>query len=279
MNLPTLTDIKNLQTKSEANDFVAKINTYLTRKDLSETQIKNIRMLRQKIYDRKKNLRDEEKTILPMEEKKETLITQTFTENKIVTIFPKKLQHLLIYGVCAVSSAVGIYLQSLQLYEATQLPNVYLCSLLTILLSVGFPIIFSITRSKLAFSLCIYVYVYEVILIVFGTAHYDKSALIAQSEQSEQVLILKDKLEQEKLNYESVKEKYNNPSSSTYHNAWYKEKMLLPSLDKYESIQKQIDAQKKSDQKNDTLSLTILKILFRLGLVALCMLSVHFLLK
>ena len=279
MNLPTLTDIKNLQTKSEANEFVAKINDYLTRKDLSETQIKNIRMLRQKIYDRKKNLRDDSPVLQTETSKKGENTTQTFTETDSKIIFSKKLQHILIFGVCAVSSAVGIYLQSLQLYEATQLPNVYLCSILTILLAIGFPIIYSITQSKLALSLCIYVYVYEVILIVFGTAHYDKSALIAQSEQSEQILILKDKLEQEKLNYESIKEKYNNPASQTYHNAWYKEKMLLPSLDKYESLQKQIDAQKKVDQKNDTLSLTILKILFRLGLVALCMLSVHFLLK
>jgi hypothetical protein len=137
---------------------------------------------------------------------------------------------------------------------------------------IGFAIMHSITKSKLLLVLCLYVSVYEVVLIVKGTAIDESVQASASIDRS----FDKESLDKHKQAYELAKDNYDNPESKVYHNSWYKQKTLDPAWAAYE--QKQAVYESKIETGGAD-KFGMLKIFYRLGLVFLCMISIHYLIN
>lgn len=99
-------------------------------------------------------------------------------------------------------------------------------------------------------------------------------------ENDTELLWLKEKAQHSEQSYQEIKGRFDDPTSNVFQNAWYKQKYLTPaweaySVDKNKVLSKLYDLNTNLNINKDS----FLKILFRLGLVFLCMVSVHNLLK
>ncbi len=141
---------------------------------------------------------------------------------------------------------------------------------------IGFAAYHAISRSIFALLLCLYAGGYEGYLMISGTIQNEHGAQVMEVKNDPEVVFLLEKAEKARTEYLSVKERYEDKTSDVYHNAWFKKKHLDP----VEAIKDQAHSKfvaKKSAIAEDLSvdNVTWLKILYRLGLVLLCMIIVH----
>lgn len=193
----------------------------------------------------------------------------------------RKFPAIVIFGLCALITMWFVWKQSVPLYESTGFSEPQWCAFGALLMIAGFSLIHALTKSKIVLILCLYASSYEVILIVNGTMKNEIHISQTQVEQNAEVRWLKEQTEHSGQNYKILKARYDNPSSSVFQNSWFKEKHLDQAWQKYSNDQKQLSdkVEKLSSLGSSTERSGMLKILYRLGLVFLCMISIHHLLK
>jgi hypothetical protein len=188
-----------------------------------------------------------------------------------------------LFASSAVLTSLFIYFQSVPLYESLGFPAPEFCSLGAILMIAGFALANALTRSKIALILCLYASCYEVVLIVNGTIKNELTISADAVNKNPQVQLLQEKVSHNLEAYNIAKAKYNDENSNVYKNSWYKQTALNPAFSQYESSSRELTQTIKSLEVNSKTSswdkVGMMKILFRLGLVFLCMLSVHEMLK
>jgi predicted nuclease with TOPRIM domain len=140
---------------------------------------------------------------------------------------------------------------------------------------VGFAAYRAINPNFLSLFMCLYVGGYEGYFMISGTFHDEKVVKQSQLETNSEVVFLKEKLERVRNEYWELQERYDHEGSDVYKNPWFKKKYLDPSWDRVEQAQKEYAAQKISPTTPLETQVTWLKVLYRLGIVFLCMILVH----
>lgn len=193
----------------------------------------------------------------------------------------KKLPQFVLFSGCAGVTLWFVWLQSVPLYQSIGFSDPELCAFGALIMLVGFPLFHAITRSKLLLMLCLFACTYEVLLIVQGTFKDEVNIAQSRVENNRELVWLVENARHIGDDYNAKKVKYEDPSSSVYKNSWYKAKYLDPVWNKYQEAQNKTTQKRlmltKNTNQNDRLG--FLKILYRLGLVILCMVSIHQLIK
>ena len=260
-----------------------------------------LRRIRQRTYDRRKTIRPADPLELPRTEgqylvkniapivKVEDFLGQSgekfsFTAGVLKGLrsidgeyLVRQLPVFLLFGVCISLTTALLWLQSVSLYQSSGFSDPKLVAFGAVLMMIGFAVIHGVTKSKVALLLCLYVSSYEVFFIISGTFKDESTVQVRKVENEPQLLWLKEKIARAAEVYQGGKKNYEDPTSKVYRNSWYKEKHLDPIWQEYSSAQENFTAKKAEllAHSSDVNSVGILKILYRLGLVFLCMMSVH----
>jgi hypothetical protein len=166
--------------------------------------------------------------------------------------------------------------QSVALYEAVKFSSPALAAAGATLMIVGFAGFHGLTKSKVALLLCLYVGGYEAYTVVSGTVKSEENILFEGVDKTPEIAWLKEKATQANQNYDVVKTNFENPNSKVFHNQWYKTKFLTPAWAEFQIAQETFLKERTSVlQKQSSGHITLLKVLYRLGLVFLSMMLIH----
>lgn len=299
---------ENIRTETEINDFIARLNQEI-KVARSESEKERIQYTRQCAYNRKKKIIKEgqkndenndsdnehhrpsthnhifdrvQPELLPRKEEiKEKSVRQSSGINySDVLIIVKNAAPVALFSICALTSLTFVYMQSVPLYASSGFTNPELCAFGALLMIVGFSLIHAINKSKLALLFCLYASAYEVTLIVKGTVANEITISTDAVSQNPQVIFMKENVVRAQQSYNQSKEKYNDVAGTVYQNSWFKKTQLDPAFEKYSLAQKDLDTKSQALSSRDNNGTTgFLKIMFRLGLIFLCMISIHNLIK
>lgn len=181
--------------------------------------------------------------------------------------------------ICLSAAAVVSFFlwhQSLGLYSSAGFANATYAAAGGILMIVGFAAYHSLSRSWLALLCCLYAGAYESYLMVSGTIHDDIQTRVDSVQSNPELVLLQEKVDKEHSHYLELKQRYENPESKVFKNEWYLKTHLNPAWEA------NVAANRELVEKRATLTaepvvnhVTCLKILYRLGLVFLCMMLFH----
>lgn len=295
-------DLNFTKNLSEVEQLLAKLNHMIQWRGLASDQKAMLKRLRQKTYDRRKifrltspvenSLKIDPIPNSPILQTAEIKLTPneppTFKEGVLSVLkningesFTRSLPAFTLFGIFAVLTIYLLWQQSVSLYAANGFSDPSWVAFGAIVMMVGFSAFHAVSKSKIALLLCLYASGYEIIFIVSGTFK-DEAIVHKQNIENEPQLVwLRENLNRASANYEMIKSRYENPSSKVYQNSWYKEKHLDPAWQEYSAVQDNFTAKKEQllAQFSELNMTSILKSLYRLGLVFLCMMSVHGLIR
>lgn len=263
----------------------------------SSAEIAGLKKLRQRAYDRRRHPKFQTTELSkPLTETGETMpiavsekisISQpkieNFTQGALRAITSINGEHvvrtapkLLIWFASTALVSFFLWQQSLALYETAGFTDSVWASAGGILMIVGFAAYHSITRSKLALLLCLYASSYEAYLMISGTVENEHQIQIQTIQTNTDLVFLKEKAAKSLAHYHELKERYDNPETKVFKNDWFVKTHLNPAWQESLADHKELVA-KEAVLAGQTSSshITWLKILYRLGLVFLCMMLVH----
>lgn len=190
--------------------------------------------------------------------------------------FAKTVPTIMIFSLCTSLVLWLLWHQSVGLYAATGFPDPKISAAGAILMIIGFSAFHGLSRSKLTLLPCLYAGGYEALTIILGTVEAEGKAKISLVEADPKGNWLREQTKKAEDDYRSVKSRWEDPSSKIFQNQWYKNKyvdsawnQLQDAQEKFFAHRNELIASKGSDHA------TILKVLYRLGLVFLSMLLVH----
>ncbi len=141
---------------------------------------------------------------------------------------------------------------------------------------IGFAAYHAVSRSKLALFLCLYAGGYETYFMISGTVKDENVSQTLKIQNDPELTFLRDAAEKTRASYQTHNAQYENPAAKTYHNAWFKKEFVDPSWAANETAQQSFLAKKSVLESIGTSAhVTWLKVLYRLGLVFLCMILAH----
>ena len=112
--------------------------------------------------------------------------------------------------------------------------------------------------------------------MVSGTVHDEAVSHTMSVEKNIELTFLGEKAEKARATYQAHKARYEDPTSDMHNNSWFKSKYLDPAWTVNEAAQQGFLAKKSVLESVGTSALiTWLKVLYRLGLVFLCMILAH----
>lgn len=244
--------VDHLQTSADAITSVKEDSNFL--KNSAEIQTDN-QIVKKDLRSSEKNLRDQSRSV----------------EN---LSFPCKI--LIVIANFFVSYLV--WLQSVDLYKSTFFKNSEIAATGAICMVVAFAAYYSLTKSKFALLLCFYAGSYEGYFMVTATMQDENLMAMQRTEESPEVLLLKEKMEKGKDEYLLVKGRYETLGSKVYKNDWYKKNFLTPALKQYEeSTQEYVKKKEEGNGRFYLLNVILLKIFYRVGLVLMAMVLIHYL--
>lgn len=141
---------------------------------------------------------------------------------------------------------------------------------------VGFAAYYSLTKSWLALFFCLYAVSYEGYLMISGTIHDEKQIVLSSVQNSPELSFLSENASKEHERYLELKKRYDDPESRVFKNEWFLKHHVDPAWKgslsaHHEFVNKKATLVAEGNAEH----ITWLKILYRLGLVFLCMLFVH----
>ena len=277
--------LEKIVSELDAKTLATDISSFLNGSpDLSEARKSELKSLRQKVYDRKRKLplSKPSEPIQPVSTKLQiktpinTKVEENFSINETTTptievknrsshflnIAQRVTVAILFIGF-AITSMWFVFVQSIPLYQAIGFPNPRFCAAGAILMMGAFALFHWFTKSKVLLLLCLFVSSYEVVLVVRGTATHEIILSQEKIEKDGNLIWLKEDADQKKESYDTLKIKYEDPSSKVYKNGWYKKKFLDPAWQEYSLVEEKINGteNKLSKIHKANLDITILKIL------------------
>lgn len=178
----------------------------------------------------------------------------------------------------ALTAAVIYFLwaQSVELYAASGFVNPQTAAVGGLIMLIGFAALHSARRSKLALLCCLYAGGFEAYFMTAGTVAGEHRSKIQDPALQVQAEWLREEVRRTKADYEQKKTRLADPSGKVFENSWFKTKVVDPAWAAYS------DAQRKLAEHGTVIESKAafdhvgwLKLLYRLGLVLLCMLLVH----
>lgn len=208
---------------------------------------------------------------------------ETFVEGAFRTVssidgerFVKAAPKALLWLSASILVSFFLWEQSITLYESADFSNAIHSAAGGILMIVGFAAYQATARSWLALILCIYAGAYEGFLMISGTLNNEKIIQTEKTDASPELIFLKEQASRENAKYLQLKQRYDNPDSKVFKNEWFLKKYLEPAWVTNAKAHQDLIAKKEALKENTKASHVIwLKILYRLGLVFLCMVLVH----
>ena len=169
-----------------------------------------------------------------------------------------------------------LWFQSVDLYAASGFANPEMVALGGMIMVMGFAAFHSLTRSKLALLCCLYAGAYETYFIASGTMADEQRSKIQSPAAVQEATWRQEQVGRAKEGYEQQKARFEDPSDKVYGNQWFKAKQVDPAWETYSAAQRELSGHREAIlAKSATDHVGWLKILYRLGLVFLCMLLVH----
>lgn len=188
----------------------------------------------------------------------------------------KVLPPLLAWFSAAALVSFFLWQQSFALYDSAGFINPTYSAAGGILMIIGFAAYHSITRSWLALFFCVYAGAYEGYLMISGTINDERQIKTSVIASNAELMFLSEQAAKEHEHYQELKQRYDNPESKVYKNDWFFKNHVNPAWQANEKAQGALIAKEAVlNAGSDTKHITWLKILYRLGLVFLCMMLVH----
>jgi hypothetical protein len=186
------------------------------------------------------------------------------------------LPQVLGLSVAAVLVTGLLWQQSTELYRASGFTQPGLIAAGGIMMIIGFAAYYSLSRSWLALLLCLYVGGYEVYFVVSGTIQDERIIQEDVAAENPELLFLKEKRQKSKEEYIALKDRFDDPSSDVHLNAWFRKKHLEPAWALYSAAQNELKAKSTFiGTESAYQSLAWVKVLYRIGLILLCMTIFH----
>ncbi len=263
-------DVKQMLLRISTYEDTVNILDRINKDIIMDGSSLELRSMRQKVYDIRRRLKlvpgvgNENRIHVPQE-------SNVITNRPTYAISYAHISLLAAYGLFAVCSGALIFIQSLEIYKRATFDHPILATCGALLLVCAASIMRAIKPSKITLMLCIYALSYESYLMVSGT-------LAAETVISSESVASDPRLEVAQMASESARESYEK-ARATYesnHNSWYKAKYVEPAKAKYMASMEKIASVKGN---NTTTNFSLLKILYRLGLLFLFSLSVSLLIS
>ena len=288
------TQLANIRSESDAKDLAADISNFLNSSDLTDEKKSELKSIRQKVYDKKRKIQiskpirsvpenleiEKDQNQKTNDEYYEREKSSFFRSAQFLNLF-QKITIATIFLCFAIASMWFVFIQSIPLYQSIGFPNPRFCAAGAILMMVAFALFHWVTKSKILLLLCFFVSSYEVILVIHGTATHETILSHEKVEKNDRLNWLKEDANHKKESYDVLKIKYEDQNSKVYKNVWYKKKFLDPAWQDYSLAEEKVSETENSLSVVNKVSgdITLLKILFRLGLVFLVMISIRQFLK
>lgn len=297
--------LSEANSEKDLNILIKSLNPLLKDDRLSVQERYELKKLRQRAYDRRRNSKFKDKVgvsessnvkmleikkanpaeIMPLTEygRNDGTKLQQETENKDNgakgdDLSTSKVSHVnYLWLFISICTAAILYLHSVILYRSLGFDNASLSAIGGLMIVISFAIYQSRKKSIISILLCVYIGAYEGYIVIVGTISEGKGQATHEMENTEKIQILKESLSRAKDEYIKIKEKYDDRSSKLYINVWYSKNYLTPSFDRYKGSVTALENAKIDieiigmTQKHHILS----KILYRLALVFLLMIGIH----
>lgn len=267
------TDVKQRLLSISTYEHTIQILDYINRALIIDNHNQELKSMRQKVYDIRRRLKLVPSFDVP--KITENVITEAHTERIHTTDRPayaisyEDISLISAYSVFAICSGALIFIQSLEIYSRATFDHPILATCGALLLICAASIIRALKPGKLTLMLCIYALSYESYLMISGT-------MAAESVISSESVASDPRLQLLHMQSESASEAYEK-AKSTYEsnkNGWYKVKYVDPAKAAYmQSLQNIASISTKENNSN----FSILKILYRIGLLFLFSISLSLL--
>ena len=247
------------------------INKYM----ITDSKNPELRSMRQKVYDIRRRLKlvpddlsetaqtDNDRIHLPLIRTQQSVQTPTYT------ISYANISQMAVFGVFAIASGAMIFVQSLEVYARAAFDYPILATSGALLLIAASSVIRALKPTKLSLILVTYILSYESYLMIAGTLSAENHIRTEQSSTDPQIQMLQMQADDARQALDKVQARY-----AENGNGWYKAKYVQPAKSAY------VTATQKLTQANSSFAgsdFSLLKILYRIGLIGLFALSVNYL--
>jgi len=249
-------------------DGSVKLLNLINQELISNPASQELKSMRQKVYDTRRKLKLVPDQTIPS---LQTGLKEEQTKLQITTdsLSYANIFNIATFGFVALASGSLISIQSLEIYKRMNFDYPVLATAGALLLMASSAVIRVLKPTTLTLCLCLYVLSYESYFMVSGSLKAESSIRQESVQSDPKVQMLKMQSEDAKASYEKALATYNQNQ-----NSWYKVKFLDPSKEKY--IQSLASLSEVTNKSED---FSILKIMYRLGLILLFTISVGFLFK
>lgn len=291
------------RTSEEIAELIAKARDYSKSSGISDAEKQRLLELRNKLYVAKRVLPAEHVvTAKPVKKKnqerkmKPQVVTTSIVKQEQTTTFSDGIQNYFakidserLIGtliaktpVLLATIAVGVllYMQSVDLYRSSGFDNAEVVALSGLAMVAGFATLYAVRGGLLALLCCLYMAGYETYFIASGTVSDERASKMLVIDRDEKLAWHKDNVAYTKANYQRYSSRYEDPESKVFQKPWYKKDYVDKAWSKYESASNSLGSYQSSLIQQVSFDHTgWLKILYRLGLVFLCMMLSHGMMK
>lgn len=278
------TDVKQMMLRISTYEDTVQILDLLNRELITDGQNGEIKSMRQKVYDIRRRLKlvptvgRENAIHVPQAitdvAKANNEPAKTITETIRWPIYAISYAHMSMigaYGIFALCSGALIFIQSLEIYQRATFDHPILATCGALLLICAASIIRALKPGKITLMLCLYALSYESYLMVSGTLAAE-SVISSESAASDPRLQLAQIASTDALDaYEKAKATYDAKP-----NSWYKARFVDTAKAKYVASLEKLTPLNTS---SSTANFSLLKILYRIGLLFLFSISVSLLIS
>ncbi len=184
----------------------------------------------------------------------------------------------LILGSAACFIAALVLLQTIPLYESSGFSDSVLTAIGALVIMISYPLYHAFSKSQFSLVLCFLACGYEIAFVYSGTHENERSVVQETVANNPNLKWLNAKVEKADLAYKEAKSRYDDPTDKKiFQNAWFRKTVVAPlweDLEKAQTERMAAELELKNGVRASWLT-AYLKVVYRLGLVVMCMLLVH----
>ena len=189
--------------------------------------------------------------------------------------FAKSMPTFFVSSSMLMVSVYFLWQQSLEVYRGSEFANPITAAAGGIAMIVGFAAHYASRRTALALMACMYAGSFEAYLMVSGTVHGEATKLA--SSVAPELALLQTKASAALQKYQRYQSRHGDQRHEMYQNNWYEKNHVAPALAQSEAAFLALEKKRNeiSRQQQKQSGPQWIKILYRLGLVLLCMIFAH----
>ncbi len=168
-------------------------------------------------------------------------------------------------------------MQTIPLYKSSGFNDSVMSAIGALVIMVSYPLYHAFSKSWFSLVLCVLACGYEIAFVYSGTHENERTVILEEVANNPTLRWLDAKVEKARLSYEEAKARYEDPSQKVYRNGWFRKTALDPRWDELTKAQtERLEVERElKDGSRASWFTNYLKVIYRLGLVVMCMLLVH----